>query len=163
MRHKSEKHHIDGLIALVLFGVFATCILSVLLTGSNAYQSITERDRETFGSRTGLQYISTKVRQAESAAQVSVRDFDGTKALCIEEDIEGRTYLTRIYCCDGWLYELFTPSSTESSAEDGEKVLEAQALDLSIDSDGLLSIGLTDIGGEQVNLMLSLRGEGAGI
>ena len=34
MRDKQIKHHIDGLVALLLFGVFAACVLVVLLTGA---------------------------------------------------------------------------------------------------------------------------------
>ena len=36
MREKRVKHHIDGLVALLLFGVFAACVLVVLLTGADA-------------------------------------------------------------------------------------------------------------------------------
>ena len=38
MKRKTIKHHIDGLIALLLFGVFAVCVLAVLLTGADAYR-----------------------------------------------------------------------------------------------------------------------------
>ncbi len=161
MRQSGPKHNIDGLIALVLFGVFAACILSVLLTGANAYKNLTELDRESFARRTCVQYIATKVRQAESGESVYVVDFGGTDALCIEENIGSRTYITRIYCYDGWLREIFTSSSTESIPNDGEKILEAESADFSIDS-GLLKVSLTDGEGSSSELSLSLRGEGAG-
>ena len=45
MKRKTIKHHIDGLIALLLFGVFAVCVLAVLLTGAEAYRRLTQRDR----------------------------------------------------------------------------------------------------------------------
>ena len=155
MRHKSEKHHIDGLIALVLFGVFAACILSVLLTGSDAYRRLTERDRETFGTRTCLQYVATKVRQAKSGGDIAVEDFDGTSALCIYEEIGGNRYVTRVYCYDGWLREIFTSASTHSLAEDGEKIIRAEQLGFELE-DGLLTAELSGGG----SLTLSLRGEG---
>lgn len=36
MRKQPVIHQIDGLIALLLFGVFSVCILAVLLTGADA-------------------------------------------------------------------------------------------------------------------------------
>ena len=156
MSHKSENHRIDSLIALVLFGVFAACILSVLLTGSEAYSRLTARDRETFAARTCLQYVSTKVRQAPLGNSIYVEKFDGVDSLCIAENIGGREYITRVYCFDGWLREIFASADTESSADDGEKIIKADSLSLEL-SDGLLTAELSD--GEK--LMLSLR-EGRG-
>ena len=34
MRKKPVQHHMEGLLVLLLFGIFAACILSVLLTGA---------------------------------------------------------------------------------------------------------------------------------
>ena len=45
MKRKPIQHQMDGLIALLLFGVFAVCVLAVLLTGADAYRRLTERDR----------------------------------------------------------------------------------------------------------------------
>lgn len=61
MREKRVKHHIDGLVALLLFGVFAACVLVVLLTGADAYRRLTERDQAAYERRTGVQYIATRV------------------------------------------------------------------------------------------------------
>ena len=159
MRHTKPKHQIDGLIALVLFGVFAACILSVLLTGADAYRRLTERDHESFGGRTGIQYVATKVRQANSGADISVSKLGNVDTLCISEKIGERTYLTRVYCYDGWLREIFTAASTDCRPEDGEEILRAEKLDMSLDG-GLLDLSLTDSEGKLTELTLSLRGEG---
>ena len=34
MRRQASQHHMDGLLMLLLFGVFAACVLGVLLTGA---------------------------------------------------------------------------------------------------------------------------------
>lgn len=159
---KSRKHRIDGLIAPVLFGVFAACILSVLLTGADAYRRLTERDREAFGERTCLQYVATKVRQAKSGEEISVSDFGGTDALCISEKIGEREFVTRVYCYDGWLREIFASSSMDCKPEDGERILRAEELNMSLE-DGLLRIELTDSEGNAGSLVLSLRGEGENV
>lgn len=159
MRHKTQKHQIDGLIALVLFGVFAACILSVLLTGANAYSRLTKRDQGTFASRTCIQYVATKVRQIKSGGDVAVEDFGGRSALCLYEKIGERRFVTRIYSYDGWLREIFTSASTESKPSDGEKILSSDDIDFKLDG-GLLTVSLSDADGNVTSLSLSLRGEG---
>lgn len=155
---RKRKHNIDSLIALVLFGVFATCILSVLLTGADAYRRLTARDQESFATRTCLQYVVTKVRQAGSGENVYLSDFDGVNTLCISENISERTFVTRIYCYDGWLMEIFSSSTKECHPDEGEEVLRADGLDFKLE-DGILTIELAD-GEEKTGVSLSLRGEG---
>ena len=159
-RRRKQKHEITGLIALLLFGVFAVCILSVLLTGADVYHRLTERDRDAYARRTCVQYIATKVRQAPSGDVVDVDSFDGVDALCLTEDINGTAYVTRIYCYDGWLRELFTAEDGDFLPEDGEQIIEVRDMRLALE-DGLLTVALTDGAGAETALTLSLRGEGA--
>ena len=159
-RRREQKHEVTGLIALVLFGVFAVCVLSVLLTGADVYHRLTVRDREAYARRTGIQYVATKVRQAQAGSAVAVSDFGGVDALELYEDIDGERYVTRIYSYDGWLRELFTAVEGEFLPGDGEKVIEAGDMELTLDS-GLLDIALTDGTGTETQLVLSLRGEEA--
>ena len=51
MKRTRIHYHLDGLIALLLFGVFAVCVLAVLLTGASAYQRLTQRDMAAYDSR----------------------------------------------------------------------------------------------------------------
>lgn len=156
-----RKHHIDGLLVLLLFGVFATCILSVLLTGADAYRRLAERDDESYSRRTAAQYITTKVRQAVDAEAVSVESFGASDALVLTEEIDGYVYITRIYYYDGYIRELFSDAEVDMMPEDGEQVLPTQGMTLSLEND-LLSVQLTDANGHTTALTLALRGgEGA--
>ena len=157
MRETGTKHHLDGLLALLLFGVFAASILSVLLTGAGVYSRLTQRDQNAYDRRTCVQYLATKVRQAPSGAQITAGTFGEGDALLLSEDIDGQPYLTRIYCYDGWLRELFSAADDPFAPKDGEKILPAQALALHID-DNLLQVDLTDSSGQAISLTLSPRG-----
>lgn len=153
----SEKKQKTGALAvLLLFGVFAVCILSVLLTGADAYHRLTDRDRLSYDRRTAGQYLSTRVRQADRAGQVRVDSFDGADALVLTEEIDGTAYETLVYCHDGYLRELFVPAGGDFSPEDGEKVLRAQSLTLSLDG-SLLTAELVGPAGEVQPLTLFLR------
>lgn len=150
----TKEHDISTVAALLLLGVFAVCILSVLLTGAKAYRKLTERDHTSFEQRTCVQYIATKVRQAP--AEVQVEPFGDGDALVLSEKIGDETYLTRVYCHNGYLMELFTSDTDEFAPEDGEQILSAQALSLQLDRD-LLTVCVTDEQQQTAELKLSLR------
>lgn len=160
MKRRSTRHQIDGLIALLLFGVFAACVLVVLLTGADAYRRLTERDRTAYDRRTCIQYVATRVRQADSIGGVDVVEFGGTQALTLDGG-DGE-YYTRVYYYDGYLMELYTSYDSDMEPQDGERVMLAGGLDFSLE-DGLLTVTAMDAQGQVSTLLLSLRstaGEG---
>ncbi len=152
----SQKKNLSGLIVLVLFGVFAVCILAVLLSGTGVYGRLVERDENAFDDRTAAQYLSTRIHSAANADSISIVSVDGSDALRILESYDEESYQTLLYCRDGWLYELFTISDGEVDPEAGERILPAERIKGSIEN-GLLKINLTDENGEQ-SLLVSLRG-----
>lgn len=134
MKQKTIRHNLDGLAALVLFAVFASCILAVLLTGAKAYRGITQRDQEAYGARTAVQYVAQRVRQSDALYGIGVEDFGGAPSLVLDK---GDPYITRLYCHDGWLMELYCAADEEFAPEDGERVIEAQELELELDGETL--------------------------
>lgn len=147
-------------MALLLFGVFAVCLMVVLLTGADSYQGLTRRDQVSSDSRTCAQYLATRVRQADIDQSVSVAEFDGGDALCFTQSVAGDDYVTRVYVYDGWLMELFCKADSSLAPGDGERIMAAQSLE-AWEEDGLLRLTVTPADGEPVELLLNLRsGEG---
>ncbi|HPX70457.1 MAG TPA: DUF4860 domain-containing protein [Bacillota bacterium] len=159
-KNSPSKRNIGGLATLLTFGAFAVCILSVLLVGARAYKSLTVRDRQSFAARTASQYIITKLRQSPSP-DVGLTSFGDGDCLVFKEDIEGRVYLTRVYCSDGWLCELFAEEGGDFLPSDGEKVIEASSLDMELKG-GLLRISLIDGEGRELSFCVNIRGEKGG-
>ena len=155
MNANGSKHHISSLMALMLFGIFAICILAVLLGATGVYQRLTERDARSYENRTAVMYLATKVRQNDCADRIATGTLGGSDALVLTETVEGETFETWIYCHDGYLYELFLPAALEPSPEDGEQLLPVEELQLEL-TDGLLSVTLTQNGTRQT-LRLGLR------
>lgn len=120
---KKKHDAITALGAMLVLAVFAVSILLVLMTGADLYRKLVEEGEESYLRRTAAQYLTTRVRQAES---VELDAFDGCRSLVLAE--EGGA-LTRVYCYDGWLRELYTVPGAKGSAGDGEKVLEAETLE----------------------------------
>lgn len=157
-----KSYQMDGLLALLLFVVFAVCILSVLLAGANAYHRLTDRDRASYTTRTAVQYLSTRVRQADCADTVRVAPFgtgsDAVRALVLTDEIEGTPYETRVYCYDGYIRELFSAAGEPLTPADGEKVLEAQSLDFRMEG-ALLTAEIIAADGTAERAVLTLRSE----
>lgn len=171
---EERTQKLGSLLALLLLGVFAVCILAVLLTGANDYGKLVQRDSAAFDRRTAAQYLTTKLRQADAAGAVRVGTFEdglppsgATPAegdtLYLTETLEGTLYCTRIYCQDGYLREQFSEAAAPLAPEDGEKILPAERLRLTrASADGPITAELTDAAGETTQLVLALRsGEGA--
>ena len=156
MTTKNKQSHIEGLVVLVLFGVFALCILAVLLTGAKAYGRLVYRQQEAYTERTIPQYIATKVRQADEAGAVQIGEFGDVEALEFRTVLGGEEYLTRIYCYDGYLRELFASASGQFGPEDGEKILAAEQVDFGL-TGKCLKIEVTAENGEILEQVLTLR------
>lgn len=144
--------------ALLVLAIFAVGILSVLLGGAGVYERLSRRDSRAYESRTAVQYLAAKVRQAEQFPRVET--FGGGDALVFCQQIGGREYVTRVYCHDGWLRELFTAADGQLLPEDGEKILPMQTLSARIEGE-LLTAALYD-GEETHSITLASRlGKGA--
>ena len=147
---KRQKHHIEGLAALLLFTLFALCILDVLLSGTEIYSRLSDRDSDTFNQRSLEGYISTKLRQSDFDGGISVSD--DVIILAAEQGYE-----TRIYCHGGYICELFTRSGIELSPESGERLMKAESMEAEL-TDGLLRVTL-DTAEEESTLCFALRSQ----
>ena len=124
---KEKPSNLTEFLALAVFALFALCLFGVLLTGAKVYRNLVDQGSRSYADRTAAMYLSTRVRQSGG---ITVEEFDGCPALVSREEIDGRTYVTRVYCWDGYLRELFCAENAALSPEDGEIVLEAETFSL---------------------------------
>lgn len=157
MKDNKSERSASTVAAFLLFAVFAAGVFGVLLGGAQSYRRLTRRDAAAYDSRTCTQYLATRLRQTQSSAGVQIVSFGGGNALLIPETLDGEAYVTRIYCYNGWLMELYSVADGEFSPEDGEKILPASDLEVSRQQD-LLLIGITDGNAQRLRLKISLRG-----
>ena len=156
MNKPFKETSLAGVTALLLFCVFAACALTVLLTGADAYRSLTQRDADTSDRRTCTQYLSTKVRQAD-ARSLSAEAFGDSDALVITQRVGEVDYVTRIYVCNGWLTEQFCAAGADLAPEDGEPILPLKGLSVSHEQDRLVFVAVNP-DGSQSRLVRTLRG-----
>lgn len=157
MKNFFKNGSLSGLVALLTFVLFAIGILFVLLNGAGVYRRLTQRDQRSYDNRTCVQYVATKMRQAPSPTAVSADTFEEVDSLLIFQDIEGSVFVTRIYCYENWLMELFALADGDFYPEDGEKILPLHDLAISQNGD-VFTFTLTDMEGNTQHLTLSARG-----
>lgn len=156
---KTEKS-LSAVAALLLFAVFAAGVLGVLLGGAQSYRKLNARDEAAYQSRTCAQYIMTKLRQAESPTAVEMTAFGDGDALQIVQTLGTEKFLTRIYCHEGYLMELYVPAGLSFAPEDGTQILPASGLSLTVE-EGLLHISVQDGSGRALSLRYALQKEGS--
>jgi hypothetical protein len=152
----------ESLLALLLLGLFAVCILLVLLSGTEIYRGLTERSRTGYESRTAAQYLATRLRQGDAALSVRLADFGGADALVLTQNVDGILYETRVYCSGGYLRELFIREGTPCAPEDGEAILPLKSMDMTM-SGGLLQAELLFSDNSTQRITLAIRSKGGGL
>ncbi len=162
MKQTTTKRSLSAFAGFAAMALFGLCVLCVVLAGAGTYRRLTARGQEAYVQRTCAQYLTTRVRQSEGAHSLWVEPFGDTQALVLAQTVEEARYLTRIYCHDGWLMELFSQETMVFAPEDGEKLLPAQSLTFVLE-EGILQARLTDELGQETRLTFALRGgEGDG-
>ena len=96
-----KKSSLTGVLVLLVFAVFMVSVLLVLLSGANTVQKLTRRDQCTYHHRTAVQYITTRIRQADSLGAVTSDNTGEISTLILTEEINNLSYQSRVYCYDG--------------------------------------------------------------
>ena len=137
MNGNDRKHYTDSLAILVVFAIFAVCVVLSLLAGASAYKRLSERDTSDYETRTCLQYIGTKLSNAQCPEAIAVVPFGDGNALRISEDFAGEEYCTYVFADGGYLCELYTIASDDQpDPASGEHMIELNGL--SFEQDGSL-------------------------
>lgn len=158
MRRKyGHRHMIDIIFTLALFCVFAASALLVVLIGANVYQNTTSLMDQNFDTRTSLTYVSTKIRQNDTAGGVSIGELGGVKALVLTQEIDGESYNTWIYHYDGALWEIFAAKDSAAAPADGQKIMDVASFDMEAVAPASLKFMSKDSLGRDISLVISPR------
>lgn len=98
------------------------------------------------------------VRRSADARSAPEGAVDSLNAIVLTEEIDGETYVTRIYPYEGQLRELFARQGYAFRPENGDVIVPAKAMDAAL-SDGLMTVRLVDGADAVCNVRVALRGE----
>ncbi len=122
-----KKVRLTEILSVMTFALLALCLMGVLLTGAGVYQRLVRSGRRNDDSRTAALYLTTRVHQAET---VRLEDFCGYEALVFPQEAAGEAYLTRVYCHEGWMKELYCSAEASLTPADGERLFPLERLDM---------------------------------
>ena len=165
MRRKNDqKHNIEGAFVLVLFAVFAITVIAVLALGANSYQRLVARDNDAYNRRIITSYVAAKIRSADAVGGVAVGGFtdpkkqDDVNTLHLYQEIAGDIYDQRIYFYEGKVYEILAVSGSNIKPQDGNAILDAEALSFDM-QDGIVKVSATDTEGRENHVTVAVRSQ----
>lgn len=132
--------------SMLLFLLFAGCMLMIIVTAAGAYSRISTSFNKTFGTSASLRYISNKIKSSESAEIIN-----GGSGIVLRSG--GIAQI--IYFENGALYEKPVSADSEITASGGERIFELGALSVSED-EGLYRIDAS-CGGESGFTFVSIE------
>lgn len=160
MKTTQERHIIDVLFVLALFGIFAFSALMLVMIGANVYQNTVDDMSSNFDSRTATAYITEKLRQGDVMDSVSLEQLEGTDTIVLSQDIEGQEYCTYLYFHNGNLMELFMRRGADLVGDTlgaGQAIMPLTDMKIESLSDSLFSVNLVTAGGEAKTLLLTIH------
>jgi hypothetical protein len=117
---------------------------------------INDTAEHAYISRTGLSYLIAKVRGADEAGMISVRNEGGLTVLALGGTYGEERYNTYIYCDGEQVREYFARADLAFSQDYAEGIFAAKELRFSL-AGNLLTIELTDENGETHTAALCLQ------
>lgn len=133
---RRTSYSFDMLFAVALFCLFTMTALLLASFGSGVYR----RTRDTLDAeqrlRTAVTYIAGKLRSDETAA-VALESEGSVPVLCIEAELGGEAYVTRIWFAGGAVYETLTVAGADAPLAGGSEILELDALRFTLENDVL--------------------------
>ncbi len=133
IKYKGTSRVLGTAASLLLFLVFAICMIVIIGSGAGIYGRINEGYEMTYGSSAAIKYVSNKIRASDSCQLM-----DGGEGIVLENG----SILTVIYNGSGGIYEKSTIADTKITADGGELVVETDSFSVS-ENDGLYEISVT--------------------
>lgn len=133
IKYKGTSRVLGTAASLLLFLVFAICMIVIIGAGAGIYSRITGGYEATYGSSAAIRYVSNKIRACDNCEII-----DDGKGIAVEND----SILSVIYLSDGGIYERTLPVGSEITAEGGELIVSANNMSIT-ERDGLYEISVS--------------------
>ena len=159
-RTRAKRHITDVLFTLTLFAVFAAASLIVVFIGAEVYSATIRRADTSFEINSTLSFVTTKIRQHDSAYAIRLDEISGTPALVLTLAIDDAFFETWIYHYDGMLRELFINRENVDALwlGAGQPLVRLYYFGFDIPTDGLIEISAKSEDGVYARALVSTMG-----
>lgn len=121
-KSKDMSDTIGTIGSMLLFLLFAGCMLMIVATAAGTYSRISNNFNKTFGTTASLRYVSNKIKAAETAEIIE----NGSGLV-----LKNGAAVNVIYFKDNGLYEKTVASEEDADTSGGEKIFELSELNIS--------------------------------
>ena len=121
-KSKDLNDTIGTIGSMLLFLLFAGCMLMIVAAAAGTYSRISNNFNKTFGTTASLRYVSNKIKSAETAEIIE----NGSGLI-----LKSGTALNVIYFKDNGLYEKTVMSEEDAYPGGGERIFELTELNVS--------------------------------
>ena len=160
MEVKQQKHIIDILFVLTLFGLFALSAIFLISVGANVYSKTVDHMDENFDTRTSLAYITEKIRQSDQEGGVCVGKLNDRDAIIITTHGSDTDYYTYLYQHDGYLKELMVRQDISLGPEAGQNIIKVSDFSVTPISDKLMNCHISINDEQTFDLLISVHAGG---
>lgn len=133
MKYKATSRVLGTASSLLLFLIFAVCMLVIIGAGAGIYSRINSGHEVTYGSSAAIKYVSNKIRASDSCEII-----DGGRGVALTNG----NVLCVIYSGEKGIYEKNSSLESGISTEGGELAVETDSLNIS-ERDGLYEISVS--------------------
>ena len=156
IRDKKPPRMIQNVFVLLLLAVFAAMSTLLVTLGAQVYRGTVERSNANNEARILSAVVRSSLWAEDGVGQVLVENQDGMNVLAVVSNYGDESYVKRLYCHDGMLYESFTSSEYDFDVEDGESICQAASFEPAIEN-GFLTVNLTGVDGGKSTVQMQLR------
>ena len=154
-RDEQRRYIVDILFVLALFFVFAVSSIMLIAIGASIYRRNTDSMEHNYTIRSSHAYLAEKMRAADTSGAVSIGETDGLESLLLHQEINGKSYITRLYLYDGCITELFHRADVDLPASAGMQLMEVSELSFKEMDDGSIKADVTERDGYTHTVVLT--------
>lgn len=128
---------IELIMFMMLFILFCLTTYTIIYSGSEAQQKISDNKDAQIDARIALSYISVKLRQNDEAGKISIEKnpINGENAIVIRNRADEEYFDTWIFCSDNTIYEFIGLPDETPDIDLSIAIIQSEALDYSINYD----------------------------
>lgn len=156
-RKNTSSKKFDTFMVLLLFFLFAATAFSLIMLGIKQYRITADSMNTNYEVRTASSYLTEKVRQFDTNTGITIESLDGTDAITMKEELDGKTYTTYIYFYDGYIRELYVSEDSIFDIAGGQAIIETGNLEIRDLSNSTIELVITSTKGEKTPLYLSTK------
>lgn len=158
----NNRHVVDVLFVLALFGVFAASALLLVTIGASVYRQTVFNMDQSFTDRTSYSYLVEKIHQNDIYDAVEIGELEGTPALMLTQRLGEEEYCTYLYLYEGYLKELFTRKNSFAGTDlrsAGQDIMPLSGFTLESPASGLIKLTIDTGSGSPITLYTALRSD----